>query len=145
MVERLLQPSGIGERARAWKPGAALQEYEPRQVRRRLLLAPDGPRKDRELFTRRALVVERYLEFVIGQHHAVMGDGGERAQLRHGHSPWRIGAHWNRVQFSRKGKGPHRCRPLIVWLRGKDLNLRPSGYEPDELPDCSTPRLGDEL
>ena len=25
-------------------------------------------------------------------------------------------------------------------MRGKDLNLRPSGYEPDELPDCSTPR-----
>jgi hypothetical protein len=21
------------------------------------------------------------------------------------------------------------------------LNLRPSGYEPDELPDCSTPQL----
>ncbi|CAB1369833.1 protein of unknown function [Denitratisoma oestradiolicum] len=21
------------------------------------------------------------------------------------------------------------------------MNLRPSGYEPDELPDCSTPRL----
>ena len=26
------------------------------------------------------------------------------------------------------------------WERGWDLNPRPSGYEPDELPDCSTPR-----
>ncbi len=26
------------------------------------------------------------------------------------------------------------------WLREPDLNQRPSGYEPDELPNCSIPR-----
>ncbi len=31
-----------------------------------------------------------------------------------------------------------------TWWRGEDLNLRPSGYEPDELPDCSTPRRRDQ-
>ena len=34
-------------------------------------------------------------------------------------------------------------RPLSKlkgWLRGRDLNPRPLGYEPNELPDCSTPR-----
>ena len=27
-------------------------------------------------------------------------------------------------------------------MREQDLNLRPSGYEPDELPGCSIPRQG---
>ena len=28
---------------------------------------------------------------------------------------------------------------MADWLRGLDLNQRPLGYEPNELPDCSTP------
>jgi hypothetical protein len=43
-------------------------------------------------------------------------------------------------------RNPHsaiRNRSRKVWLRGRDLNPRPLGYEPNELPDCSTPRQAD--
>src|SRR3989344_880592 len=34
------------------------------------------------------------------------------------------------------------CRPPAEkWLRGLDLNQRPLGYEPNELPGCSTPQV----
>ena len=44
--------------------------------------------------------------------------------------------------FSEAKKRPlFRVAFFDVWLREPDLNRRPSGYEPDELPDCSIPRL----
>ncbi len=44
-------------------------------------------------------------------------------------------------QFSDAGGRPAEGgEKKLKWLRGQDSNLRPSGYEPDELPDCSTPR-----
>jgi hypothetical protein len=43
--------------------------------------------------------------------------------------------------FEERRRGTLRAFAKEDWLRGLDLNQRPSGYEPDELPGCSTPRL----
>ena len=46
-----------------------------------------------------------------------------------------------RIDKSRSRISPETASDLdFYWLRGQDLNLRPLGYEPSELPNCSTPR-----
>src|SRR5437899_12944894 len=43
--------------------------------------------------------------------------------------------------FGLKRRTPQLSGLRKSWLRGLDLNQRPLGYEPNELPDCSTPHF----
>ena len=47
-------------------------------------------------------------------------------------------AHAPRSRNSLNKKPPEGFPGVSNWVQGRDLNPRPSGYEPDELPGCST-------
>ena len=52
------------------------------------------------------------------------------------------------IEFFKNAQKPHKKAVKTdfiyldreFWVQGPDLNRRPPGYEPDELPDCSTLR-----
>jgi hypothetical protein len=52
----------------------------------------------------------------------------------------RMGAGWFIDRQKHEGPGSGCFPGPFSWLRGLDLNQRPLGYEPNELPGCSTPR-----
>ena len=94
-----------------------------------------------------------------------------RSATAHHLSGWRVAnpeTAANLVRYSRNGQGGLNASGIIAgvwkqtafsgsygvetenatafrqwrsWLRGVDLNHRPLGYEPNELPDCSTPHF----
>src|SRR5262245_34886473 len=62
-----------------------------------------------------------------------------------GFVPGHEGGHWAQERDKKRGRlqwPPFHSLDSIddCWWRGRDLNSRPLGYEPNELPGCSTPR-----
>lgn len=49
-------------------------------------------------------------------------------------------AHGNRLDPSKQLKLLYLNLHVSSWLRGRESNPRPPGYEPGALPDCATPR-----
>ena len=64
----------------------------------------------------------------------------ERQSLQGKQGQHAISAKWNPITRKANPSGSPASIAAIGGCRGRILHPRPSGYEPDELPGCSTPR-----
>src|SRR5215831_19577173 len=83
VVQRALEPTGIGDRSWTRESWTSLQENEPGPRVGRFFAVPHPPRENGQRFTVGPLVIERNGEFVVGQLHAVMAHGRKRSECCH--------------------------------------------------------------